>query len=175
MSTKLAAAASITLLLPQLSMSCQWTPFFRSNCTISKCPLKEAQWRGLGLIYLVVPITTFRYSGLTSRYWLAAPLESMSLTILVCPRQQAQMKPVHFFLLFSRWKMAYLNSWYLLFSWGISPPPHISFSWCRRLNVNWVLFCSCQSFPLPLPPPPRALTASPLPPSVVTFSYKLSI
>lgn len=68
---------------------------------MARCPLKQAQCNGFGLISLVAPITTLLNSGFTSRYCCAAPLEIMSLTILVCPRQQAQIKAVHFFLLFS--------------------------------------------------------------------------
>lgn len=102
MSGKLPAAASITLLLPQLSISYQWTPVLISNWTMARCPLKQAQCKGFGLISLVAPITTFLNSGLTSRYCWAAPLEIINLTILVCPRQQAQMKAVHLFLLFSK-------------------------------------------------------------------------
>lgn len=63
--------------------------------------MKQAQCKGFGLISLVAPITTLLNSGLTSRYCWAAPLEIINLTILVCPRQQAQMKAVHLFLLFS--------------------------------------------------------------------------
>lgn len=63
--------------------------------------MKQAQCKGFGLISLVAPITTLLNSGLTSRYCWAAPLEIINLTILVCPRQQDQMKAVHLFLLFS--------------------------------------------------------------------------
>lgn len=55
---KLAEAANMTLLLPQLSISYQWRPALMRSCMISRCPLKEAQWRGFGLSSLVVPITT---------------------------------------------------------------------------------------------------------------------
>lgn len=69
---------------------------------MERCPLKQAQCKGFGLISLVAPITTLLNSGLISRYCCAAPLESINLTILVCPRQHAQMKAVHLFLLFSK-------------------------------------------------------------------------
>lgn len=68
---------------------------------MARCPLKQAQCRGFGLISLVAPMITLLNSGLISRYCWAAPLEIINLTILVCPRQQAQMKAVHLFLLFS--------------------------------------------------------------------------
>lgn len=58
---KLAEAANMTLLLPQLSISSQWSPALIRSCMISRCPLKEAQWRGLGLSSLVVPITTILF------------------------------------------------------------------------------------------------------------------
>lgn len=100
-SGKLPEADNITLLLPQLSMSSQWRPALISNCMMSRWPLKEAQCKGLGFNYLVIPITTVLFSGFTSRYCWAAPFAIKSLTIFVNPRQQAHIKAVHFFLLFS--------------------------------------------------------------------------
>lgn len=99
---KFPAAESITLLLPQLSISYQWTPAFMRSWTMGRWPLKQAQWRGLGLIYLVLPITTVLNSGLISKYCCAAPRESISLTIRGLPIQQAQIKAVQRFLLFSK-------------------------------------------------------------------------
>jgi hypothetical protein len=62
---ELPAAASMTLLLPQLSTSSQWTPCLSKSWTISMWPLNDAQCNGLGFIYFVVPITTCLFSGLT--------------------------------------------------------------------------------------------------------------
>ena len=110
MLAKLDEAVNITLLLPKLSISSQCRPVLIKSCMMSRLPLKEAQCRGLGRIYLVLPMTTLRYYGLDSRYCWAAPLEIKSLTSLIWPRQQAQMKAVHFFLLFSEWLNLYINN-----------------------------------------------------------------
>jgi hypothetical protein len=131
---KLPAADSITLLLPQLSISYQWTPVFIRSWTIGRCPLKQAQCRGFGLIYLVLPITTVLSSGLIYKYCCAAPRESINLTMRGLPIQHAQIKAVHRFLLFSKCNEAYLSNWDLLFFWDNVRLLHTRFSW----RMRWV-------------------------------------
>ncbi len=149
-SGKFPAAASITLLFPQLSMSSQCTPALRRSCTIWRFPLKQAQCKGLGLISLVEPMTTALNSGFTYRYCCAAPLAIINLTIFDCPMQQAQIKAVHLFLLFSKWIWGYLSNWDQLFSLCIFRLIRTLLSWRRRLVSRWGLFCFCQSFILPI-------------------------
>ena len=167
-SGKLAEAANITLLFPQLSMSSQCSPALISSCTMSTWPLKDAQCKGLGLISLVEPITTVRYSGLTSRYCCAAPLEIISLTILVKPRQQPQMKAVHFFLLFSILWFKYIRSLCLPCASGNALPLRTSFSWRSWWVFRWGRFCFCRWFPTIPHLPTHPKLALPLPISGVT-------
>jgi len=143
-SGKFAEAASITLLFPQLSISYQCRPALIKSWTIYTWPLKDAQWRGFGLISLVDPITTVRYSGFTSRYCWAALLEIINLTILVNPRQQAHIKPVHFFLLFSKCYSVYIHSWCRPFSWDNAKPLHINSFSHKRWVFHWEPFCFFQ-------------------------------
>lgn len=147
---KLPAADNITLLLPQLSISYQWTPVFINNWTIARCPLKHAQCRGLGRIYLVLPITTVLSSGLIYKYCCAAPRDSISRTIRGLPIQQAHIKAVHLFLLFSKCHWAYLSNWGLLFFWGNVRLLRTHSSWHMRWVFHWVQFYFCLSFPPPI-------------------------
>ena len=124
------AAASITLLLPEQSTSCQWRPYLRRIYTISRWFLKLAQCNGFGFNYLVEPIATCLFSGLTSRYCWPAPFASKSLTMGVNPEQHAHMRAFHFFLLFSTsYELNnYLNRQYQPFSWYTSRPRQFNFS-----------------------------------------------
>lgn len=163
MSGKFPAAASITLLFPQLSISSQWTPAFSRSCTTCKFPLKQAQCNGLGLISLVEPMTTTLNSGFTYRYCCAAPLAIINLTIFEFPIQQAQIKAVHLFLLFSKCIQEYLSNWDLPFSLCIFLPIRTLPSWRRQWVSRWGLFCSCQSSILPILPLTRPRLSSPIP------------
>ncbi len=164
MSGKLPAAANITLLFPQLSMSYQCTPALSRSCTTCRLPLKHAQCSGLGLISFVEPITTALNSGFTYRYCCAAPLAIINLTILEWPIQHAQIKAVHLFLLFSKCYWRYLSNLDLPFSLCIFLPIRTLLSWRRRWASHWGLFCSYQSSipTIPTPPPPRLSSPHPI-------------
>lgn len=96
------AADNMTLLLPDPSISYQWKPALSKIYVTSKWPLKQAQCNGLGFNYLVEPIAICLFSGLTSMYGCPAPLDNRSFTILEWPIQHAQIRAVHFFLVFSK-------------------------------------------------------------------------